>query len=429
MMIGLVGWVVQPIINDTVYVGDTCPGTAVDSALLGIPSAYACADVMFAFDLTGSMGGEISYAQENANAIMDSLKSSIPDVRFGVASHMDYNGSYDHCGYSATYGSSGDYPYHLDRALTYDTAAVRAAIDGLSIGYGSDGPESYARLLWEMLHDTAIGWRMGCARFVIFWLDNIPHACDLNDPSRPYYANTGVSPGRDASAGTSDDILWYPLLRALRTSGIRPIIMVSASYTSYLSWWQYWMSDTLANGIATIRGSGIARQIDSIVGATSLVVDSLWPMVREADYRHWVTFTPPFYTGITLTPPEDTFAFTINFMVPPTSVSTGLHTFHIDYYRDAIRADTQVVNLWVLSCTSGWDDPTSVAERRENSLYVAGTVINVPEGYSVALYSADGKRVLSLNSGKHDLRGFLRPGVYLGVAEGPKSVKFKVVVR
>jgi hypothetical protein len=84
---------------------------------------YTCADIIFVFDLTGSMGGELSYAQANANAIMDSLKSSIPDIRFGVASHSDYPSYYSYCGYSATYGSSswGDFPYNLDRPLTYST--------------------------------------------------------------------------------------------------------------------------------------------------------------------------------------------------------------------------------------------------------------------------------------------------------------------
>ncbi len=429
MTIVLLGWVVQPVINDTVYVGDTCPGTAVDTALVGVPSSYACADVMFVFDRTGSMSSELSHAVANANAIMDSLMSSIPDVRFGAASHADYPAYYNYCGYSATYGSGGDYPYRLDQPLTYDTATVRAVLSSISSTlYGNDGPESYARALWEMIHDPSIGWRTECARFVIFWLDNIPHACDLNDFSRPYSYNTGTDPGRDASAGTSDDILWYPLLRELRTRGITPIIMVRPSYTTYLGAWQYWMSDTLANGIATTRGSGIARQIDSIVGATSLVVDSLWPVVREPAYTHWVSFTPPYYTGITLTPPEDTFSFNIHFHVPPTT-PTGLYTFHIDYYRDAIRTDTQVVNLWVVSCVTGWDDPTSVAERKENSLYVAGTLINVPNEYSVVFYSTDGKKILSLGSGKHDLKGMLRPGVYLGVAEGPKTVKFKVVIK
>jgi hypothetical protein len=54
---------------------------------------------------------------------MDSLKSSIPDIRFGVASHSDYPYYYDYCGYSNTYGDPayGDFPYNLDRPLTYST--------------------------------------------------------------------------------------------------------------------------------------------------------------------------------------------------------------------------------------------------------------------------------------------------------------------
>jgi len=90
---------------------------------------YTCADVMFVFDLTGSMGGELSYSQANANAIMDSLKSS-----------SDYPYSYSYCGYSATYGISGDFPYNLDRPLTYDTALVRSTINSLYIRYGGMVP-------------------------------------------------------------------------------------------------------------------------------------------------------------------------------------------------------------------------------------------------------------------------------------------------
>jgi len=424
-----VGWVVQPIINDTVYVGDTCPGTTADSALLGVPSAYVCADVIFAFDRTGSMASELAYAVANATAIMDSLMSSIPDVRFGAASQADYPAYYSYCGYSSTYGSSSDYPYRLDLPLTYDTATVHSVLSVISSTLsGGDLPESYARLLWEMLNDTAIGWRSECSRFVIYWLDNVPHGCDLNDPSRPYSYSTGTDPGRDATAGTSDDIAWYPLLRALRLAGIKPIIMVSPTYSYRLDPWQYWMSDTLANGIATLRGSAIARQIDSLVDATAERVDSLWPVVREPTYAPWVSFTPPYYADITLSPPEDTFGFALSFNVPATA-PTGLHTFHIDYYRDAIRVDTQLVNLWVLDCMTGWDDPTAIAERREGSLYIAGTLINVPSGYEVAVYSADGKRVLHLSSGKHDLRSRLKPGVYLIRAYGERTYTFKLVVR
>ncbi|MEO0147464.1 MAG: hypothetical protein ABIL42_00540 [candidate division WOR-3 bacterium] len=423
-MLWTISWVVAPVINDTIFKGDTCPGTAVHSALVGIPSSYACADIMFAFDLTGSMGGELSYAQANANAIMDSLMSSIPDVRFGVSSHSDYPASYSLCGYSATYGISGDFPYQLNQPLTYDTALVRSAIYSLSILYGADSPEDYARLLWEMLNDPGIDWRRSCARFVVFWLDDIPHACDIYDPSRPYWTNTGVEPGRDATAGTPDDIYWYPLLRDLRRNGIKPVIMVSATYTYYLPWWQYWMSDTLADGIATIRGSGIARQIDSIVNSTALTIDTLRPVVREPAYTSWVSFTPPYYAGITLSPPEDTFGFTITFNVPPAAPS-GLHTFHIDYYRDAILVDSQLVNLWVYDCTAGYDDPIAVKERlSRDKVIITQNAVYVSDGYTVEVYSADGKRIYTLNSGKYEFRN---RGIYFVRVKGGKT--FKVVVR
>jgi hypothetical protein len=410
------------VIRDTVYKGDTCPGTAVHSATLGVPSTYACADVMFVFDLTGSMGGELSYAKTNANAIMDSLKSSIPDIRFGVASHADYPSYYSYCGYSATYGSSGsgDFPYNLDRPLTYDTALVRSTINSLYIRYGGDGPEDYARVLWEMLNDPAIGWRSSCARFVIFWLDNIPHACDLYNPSRPYSAYTGPDPGRDAIAGTSDDIYWYPLLRDLRTNGIKTIIMVSGTYSVYLPWWQYWMGDTLANGIAVIRGSAIARQIDSLVGSTALTIDTLRPRVRELAYTSWVSFAPPYYTGITLSPPEDTFNFTITFNVPA-GAPTGLHTFHIDYYRDAIIVDSQLVNLWVFDCVAGYDDPIAIREdlKREKVIFRGNTIL-VAEGYKVEIYSPDGRKIKVLNGGRYEFR---KGGIYFIKTQDGRVIK------
>jgi hypothetical protein len=129
---------------------------------------------MFVFDLTGSMGG--------FREILNTRHKVRRCLTFGLSLLL--------------------LPYNLDRPLTYDTALVRSTINSLYIRYGGDGPEDYARVLWEMLNDPAIGWRSSCAKFVIFWLDNIPHACDLYNPSRPYSAYTGTDPGRDAIAGT-----------------------------------------------------------------------------------------------------------------------------------------------------------------------------------------------------------------------------------
>ena len=66
----------------------------------------------------------------------------LPDIRFGVASHSDYPYYYSYCGYSDTYGrsGSGDFPYNLDRPLTYYTALVRPTINSLYIRYRGTVP-------------------------------------------------------------------------------------------------------------------------------------------------------------------------------------------------------------------------------------------------------------------------------------------------
>ena len=120
------------------------PGQSVRQTLsVRIPSVPAKADIMFVLDLTGSMGGELSNAKRNSINIMNRVASLIKDVRFGVASHMDYPGRFNSCGYNSNYGSSGrDYPYRLDRSITSNRSSVSSGINGLRLGSGSDGPES-----------------------------------------------------------------------------------------------------------------------------------------------------------------------------------------------------------------------------------------------------------------------------------------------
>ena len=128
-----------------------------------IPRTIPKADIVFGLDLTGSMGGVLNTAKARAIDIMNQLDTLIDDAHYGVISHMDYTGTYTSYGYSATYGSAGcgDYPYSLDLAVTGDRAAVSAAINGLSLACGADGPESYTRAIYESYADPGIGWRDG----------------------------------------------------------------------------------------------------------------------------------------------------------------------------------------------------------------------------------------------------------------------------
>ena len=71
-------------------------------------------DILWCFDLTASMYGEIDSVKANSFRIMNEIRSQILDSRFGVISHMDYPRTYSYCQYTATYGISIDYPYRLD---------------------------------------------------------------------------------------------------------------------------------------------------------------------------------------------------------------------------------------------------------------------------------------------------------------------------
>ena len=85
-------------------------------------------DVIFAFDLTGSMGGIINTAKTKAGAVMSQLNSITGvSIQYGVMSYMDYPGTYDSCGYHTMYGSagSGDYAYRLDQPSALSLLKVR----------------------------------------------------------------------------------------------------------------------------------------------------------------------------------------------------------------------------------------------------------------------------------------------------------------
>ena len=110
------------------------------------------ADVLFAMDTTGSMGGEINNLKSSVTSLIGSIRAKIPNTAFGVAGYEDFP--------TEPYGSAswGDEPFYLlHRMMTTNTpaglASVQGAVDSLATKNGRDAPEAG----WEMLHQVATG--------------------------------------------------------------------------------------------------------------------------------------------------------------------------------------------------------------------------------------------------------------------------------
>ena len=75
------------------------------------------------------MSSALSSVRTNSLAIMEQIRAIIPDTRFGIVTHRDYPGTYNSCGYSGSYGSSGDYPYRRDLALTDNPTLITTTLN------------------------------------------------------------------------------------------------------------------------------------------------------------------------------------------------------------------------------------------------------------------------------------------------------------
>lgn len=93
------------------------------------------ADVYFLVDTTGSMGGSIRNIQSSLSTfIVPEVADVVPDVQFGV-------GHFDDVPFGG-YGGGSDVAYEDLHEISGDIASIQAAIDTMSAGGGSDGPES-----------------------------------------------------------------------------------------------------------------------------------------------------------------------------------------------------------------------------------------------------------------------------------------------
>ena len=266
-----------------------------------IPTILQKADIIFAFDLTSSMGDILNTAKIEIGQVMNTLITSYPGVNFtfGVMSYMDYPDTYSSCGYNAPYGKTGDYAYSLNQSLTYITTDVITAVNNLFLGNGGDAPEDYTRIFYESYNDSNIGWRTNAVKLLVNFGDNVPHDCNLNEGVEPGTWSTGNDPGPDEEMGTTDDLDLQNVLDTMNSSGITLIEChrTSANY----KYWDYWTG--LTNGSVHITSSSnfVDKVIDAITSELSnLKVYNLHLKVTTQGFENWLTSVdPPSYPEVT----------------------------------------------------------------------------------------------------------------------------------
>jgi hypothetical protein len=320
----------------TLYPGDS----VVEIKEACIPPIPPKADILWSFDLTGSMGEELGNVQVNCENIASAINVAIPDSRSGLISHMDYQGNYSSCGYTASYGGGPDYPYSLDQPFTETWSDMHTALFGLSIGSGIDGPENYARPFYEAYSDPGIEWRDDAAKIVIAFLDAIPHDCDLG---------TGDDPGRDATMGTGDDLDFDQVLLDMANNDIH-LVIVHSGY-GYNEWESYAANPDHKITTYQINSDGTIPMVDeieefivSIISGTTATVDELMLEVGNPEYAENVVFYPPMYTDVS--PGGGPYTFEVTFAVPD-DAEPGVYTFPIFLKGDGAVYDEQIVTITV----------------------------------------------------------------------------------
>lgn len=311
-----------------------------------VSAAIPRSDIVFAMDLTGSMSGPLSRLNATTNALIDAVASAVNDVRFGLISFEDYPASFSSpCGYTDHYGDIADLPYRLELPITDDRNALGLAIAALRLGNGSDPPESYARVLSELVDDASnIGWRSGAPAIAVMIGDNLPHDCGTSACGVARAPN-GTDPGRDAIVGTADDIGIVDAMMKLEANGITPLFLETSGVPSRLQQWQCWTG--LAGGTAVSAPGGtlpatVPPLLQELVGTANSFTCQTLEARPSPGFAGWLTgVTPVAYTNVTL-PAELSFEFDIG---PPPGTLPGSYRFTVDFLCDGIKLTAQDVGI------------------------------------------------------------------------------------
>lgn len=350
------------------FVATLCPGeSATEVKPVHVPPAPGRADLLFAFDTTGSMGPVLASAKSNALAIMADLAGLIPDIQFGVVDLRDYP--------VEPFGESGDWPYRLRQSISGDRAAVAAAISATSANQGGDAPEAYSRTLHEAVTDGSIGWRPDARRFVVMFGDDVPHDDDLNAGLSMQPVNPGGSwcgatpscrrdPGRDGTPGTGDDLDLQAVLAAFTASRATLLFVVSgggstnqANLTQYWRQWARW-NGAAGDALALSAAAGLPAAIQDLVSGASRRISRLELRAFPPEYQAWLSSTPPAFTDLEVPPAGLNLSFNARFTVPY-GTAPGTHRFVVKAIGDGAVYAEQGVIIRVPDCATPTPTPTT----------------------------------------------------------------------
>ncbi len=396
---------------DTLAAGET----VTEEKTASLPAQADVVDILFAFDNTGSMGGELDNLKVNAVDIMNSLAGLISDVQFGLISFADYDAFLENtesvggCGYTANYGGSGDDPYIVEQSLDSNISTVASAIGALSLspGGGFDFPESYSRALWEIAQelldntgpDGPVNWRPNARRIVILFGDAIPHSCDLFNPVESAIGSDllaflesaglndwGIDPGRDVVIGTADDLAILDVIDDLVDTDLTLISLHSTQFivtgtdiepTQNL--WDFYAEETggvnfeINEDGSFPEGTNIVETILDLVGTQITTVDELILDVCPGDeaYSDWISsVTPSSYADIEL-PADREFDLVVG---PPSETESGVYEFNVCALGDGAVLGSQSVTITVPGVTEPSADLSILKTADATSVFVGDAI-------------------------------------------------------
>jgi PKD repeat protein len=306
------------------------------SVVLSAGPAIKKGDIVFNFDLTGSMGGDIAAMKADANTIMTQIAASGIDAAFGVVSFVDYPHHYNSCGYEEYYGTGSDYAWKIDQPITTDFSTVNSVINGLSLFSGYDTPQDYSRALYET---QFLNWRTGARKIVVIMGDAAVHDCDFYAP-----VSFGGDPGRDEVLGTADDLDFQTVVAELAAAGIQVVSINSSPGDSYaVKSFTYMATETNGRYFEASESSEIPAAIIALIGEVFSTIAWLDLEVDDPARSAWVSWTPTGYGDVH---GDVTRSFSVKFCIPDGTLQ-GDYPFHLLVVGDAVPLTAVPVMLHV----------------------------------------------------------------------------------